>query len=220
MDTFFEFPHEQNKQSSKILEQPIDTNYESFNVQQYRSSVPSENKQFNDSKEEFDAVVKASKDMDDRLKIYLEQNEGAVRKIFPSKMQKLVAQKERLMVGSALDFRLGLLKLGNEFRLEAMRDRYDTYLKAYKGENRLQLTKFMIGKVNELYRVVKTEEIAGIRELEEMYKNAATINEPSIKSKYIARIGSREDKYLNVIEKLMSHFEAILDENLSRPSFN
>lgn len=217
-DSFYEFTHEQQARGNIVNEAgSFEETQEATIGHPHTSHVPSDGKQFKESKEEFDSLIKTTQDMGDaRLKFYLEQNEGAVRRIFPTKMQKLIAQKERMMVGSAMDFRLSLLKLGNEFRLEAMRDRYDAYLKAYKGENRLQLTKFMIAKVNELYRVVKTEEIQGIREIEEMYRNAQTIHVPTMKEKYIARVQSREDKYLNVIEKLITHFENIIDEHLSR----
>jgi hypothetical protein len=224
MDKFFQFPHEKVSQGREA-----DFNdYETMSVQQSSSytpstpsnfsSAPSEYKQFNESRDEFDKVVRSSQDMDERLKVHLERNESLINRVFPSKMQKLVSQKDRLMVGTALDFRLNLLKMNNEFRLEATRDRLDAYLKAYKAENRLQLTKFMIAKVNELYSVVKQEEMFGIREIEQMHHQAQTITVSSMRAKYIQRVEAREEGYLNVIHQLITHFENIINEHLTKRS--
>ena len=215
-DKFFDFDQENiTPQSSNLLPhsngaiQPIPT--QSLSIGKPNTS----NEDINQTaKAEFDAVMQTAKSVDARLAILLAQNEGTVRRVFPTKMQKLISEKERLMAGTALDFRLNLLKLGNQFQLEALRDKYDVYLKCYKGQNRLLLTQFMIQKLKELYRTVKQEEMEAFRELEGMYMNAAQLSIPTMKKNYIQRIQGREVRLMETIEKLLVKFESIIDENL------
>lgn len=216
-DKFFEFEetHQPVSSSSPIV-LPGTNSTEIQSAPQHVVSKYSGNEEaIEKAKHEFDDVVSNAKAVDTRLAELLVQNKNAVQNWFPSKMQKLIAEKERLMVGTAMDFRNNLLKLGNQFRLEAMRDKYDVFLKCYKGQNRLILTQFMIQKLKELHRVVKVEEMGAFRELEEMYQNAATLQVTTMREKYVARIQGREDRLMDNIEKLIVRFESIIDENLT-----
>lgn len=219
-DKFFEF-EDANTQPNSPTPTIINTdNYQDAQILKQQSGYQMHKSTGNEealekAKHEFDDVVTNAKMVDARLAELLVQNKNAVQAFFPNKMQKVIAEKERLMVGTAMDFRINLLKLGNQFRLEAMRDKYDVYLKCYKGQNRLILTQFMIQKLKEVHRVVKNEEMGAFKELEEMYDNAATLRVPSMREKYISRIKGREDRLMDNIEKLIMRFESILDENLT-----
>lgn len=218
-DKFFAFDFENEKQPERVAipedlgstNKAVSTNTHQGHLQYDAGGKNVEQKANN----EFDIVMSNAKAVDVRLAELLAQNQGTVRTFFPSKMQRLINEKERLMVGTAMDFRINLLKLGNQFRLEAMRDRYDVYLKCYKGQNRLELTQFMMKKITELHRTVKVEEMAGFRELEEMYDIAATLRISSMRENQVKRIQAREHKFMDSIEKLITHYQNIIDENLT-----
>lgn len=218
-DKFFEFEQETPNTTTHTIV-PAESNHKAVPMAvSNQSLIVGSNKNPNDqtiqnATNEFDAVMQTAKNVDNRLASLLAQNEGAVRRIFPNKMERLISEKERLMVGTALDFRLNLLKLGNQFQLEALRDKYDVYLKCYKGQNRLLLTQFMIQKLKELYRTVKHEEMEAFRELEGMYVNASTLQITSMREEYVRHIQGREVRLMGTIEKLLVKFESIIDENL------
>lgn len=214
-DKFFDFePEEQTQTPFETTVPPQVTMQRQSLGQSLSFSPPNDNEALQKAQHEFDDVIQTSKGVDNRLTELLTQNQGLIKSIFPGKMQRLIAEKERLMVGSALDFRLNLLKLGNQFRLEAMRDKYDVYLKCYKGENRLLLTQFMMKKLREVQSVVRQEEIGAFRELEEMYAQAQTLVIPSMRESYILQIQDRQNRLMSAIKKLLVRFESIIDENL------
>ncbi len=165
---------------------------------------------------EFDDVIRNNGEVEDHLKRLLSRHQTLVLRLFPGKMQRLINQKERLLIGEALEFRIRLLKLSNEVKMEAMRDKYDTYLKAYKGQNRLLLTECLMQQLVQLQRTVRLREMDGFNELSAMYRNASQIPGENRQRLYIAQVEQREMRFMKAIDNLMIHFENVINENLRR----
>lgn len=172
--------------------------------------------QYKAAQAEFDDVIMNSRNVDEHLKGLLTRHQTTVMRVFPGKMQRLINSKERILVSEAMDFRITLLKLANEFRMEAMRDKYDCYLKAYKGQNRQMLTEILLRYVRQLYTSVRREEQATFLELNQMYAFANTFEEAKRRENYINRVVMRENRFLDLIDRQMIRFEAVIDEDLRR----
>ena len=229
-DTFFSLDHEKHSIGTQPPAQPVMDPWETpqsqptgFSQQgplrppfaQSSQSV-AQQEQYETAKQEFDDVVTNNRAVDQRTKALLARHQSMIMKLFPGKMQRLINEKDRLLVGEALDCRVRLLKLANEVRLEAMRDKYDCFLKAYKGHNRLMLTQIMMKYLVELQRTVREEEMKGFEQITVMYQNAATIPGQERQQAYIGQIRQREMNFMQMIARLMGSFESLIDENLPR----
>lgn len=161
-----------------------------------------------------DLATANDREVNERTNQWLEANRGLVMRIFPGKTQRLILEKERLMVGTMLEFRLNLLRLSTQFKMEATRDRYDAALKGLKAQNRVEMIKFLISKFNELNQAVREGQLVGMQQINAMYHDAMVNERPDSRANLLQRARQREDRYLDVMDKLVDSFESILDEHL------
>jgi len=167
--------------------------------------------------ENFDLMIRNAQNIDSRTKFLLEQERPLIRKIFPNKMDKLIAALERNTVQEALQFRLFLYKLNTQFMLEGMREKYNTALKMIKAEYRSQVAVFMMSKLESLSNDVKNRQytfIQIVREKNQFLKTMADI--PSTAERYALQIEREQDRYFNFLEQLVINFENILNEELRK----
>src|SRR5712671_6661572 len=71
--------------------------------------------------ENFDLLIRNAQNVDARTTMLAQENKSLIRRLFPTKMDKLIAELERNTVQEALQFRLNLYKLNTQFMLEGMR---------------------------------------------------------------------------------------------------
>lgn len=167
--------------------------------------------------ENFDLMIRNAQNIDNRTKLLMEQNKPLLRKIFPNKMDKLIAEMERNTVQEALQFRLNLYKLNTQFMLEGMREKYDAALKMIKAEYRSQVAAFMMSKLEGLSKDVQNRQytfIQMVREKNQFLKTMADI--PSTADRYAVQIEREQDRYFNFLEQLVMNFENIIREELKK----
>jgi len=177
-----------------------------------------ENKvQVEKANENFDLMIRNAQSIDARTKMLMEENKPLLRKIFPNKMDKLIAEMERNTVQESMQFRLNLYKLNTQFMLEGMREKYDAALKMIKAEYRSQVAAFMMSKLEGLSKDVQNRQytfIQMVREKNQFLKTMADI--PSTAQRYAAQIEREQDRYFNFLEQLVINFENIIREELRK----
>ena len=167
--------------------------------------------------ENFDLMIRNAQHIDARTKLLMEQNRPLLRKIFPNKMDKLIAEMERNTIQEGLQFRLNLYKLNTQFMLEGMREKYDAALKMIKAEYRSQVAEFMMSKLEGISKDVQNRQytfIQMIREKNQFLRTMADI--PSTAERYAVQIEREQDRYFNFLEQLMMNFENIIREELRK----
>jgi hypothetical protein len=165
----------------------------------------------------FDLMIRNAQNVDTRTKLLMEENKPLLRKIFPNKMDKLIAEMERNTVQEAMQFRLNLYKLNTQFMLEGMREKYDAVLKMIKSEYRSQVASFMMSKLEGLSKDVQYRQIAFIqlvREKNQFLKTMADM--PSTAVRFAEQIEREQDRYFNFLEQLVINFENIIREELKK----
>ena len=177
-----------------------------------------ENKvQVEKANENFDLMIRNAQSIDARTKMLMEENKPLLRKIFPNKMDKLIAEMERNTVQESMQFRLNLYKLNTQFMLEGMREKYDAALKMIKAEYRSQVAAFMMSKLEGLSKDVQNRQytfIQMVREKNQFLKTMADI--PSTAQRYAAQIEREQDRYFNFLEQRVINFENIIREELRK----
>ena len=177
-----------------------------------------ENKvQVEKANENFDLMIRNAQSIDARTKMLMDENKPLLRKIFPNKMDKLIAEMERNTVQESMQFRLNLYKLNTQFMLEGMREKYDAALKMIKAEYRSQVAAFMMSKLEGLSKDVQNRQytfIQMVREKNQFLKTMADI--PSTAQRYAAQIEREQDRYFNFLEQLVINFENIIREELRK----
>lgn len=167
--------------------------------------------------EKFDLMIRNAQHIDNRTKILLEENKPLLRKIFPSKMDKLIAEMERNTIQEAFQFRLNLYKLNTQFMLEGMREKYDAALKMIKSEYRAQVAAFMMSNLEELSKDVQNRQYSFIQMIREKSLYLKTMGDiPSTAERYKAQIEREQDRYFNFLEQLVINFENIIREELKK----
>ena len=167
--------------------------------------------------ENFDLMISNAQHIDSRTRLLMEENKPLLRKIFPNKMDKLIAEMERNTVQEALQFRLNLYKLNTQFMLEGMREKYDAALKMIKAEYRSQVAAFMMSKLEGLSKDVQLRQytfIGMVREKSQFLKTMSDI--PSTAERYAVQIEREQDRYFNFLEQLVMNFENIIRDELKK----
>lgn len=181
-------------------------------------SVPDEIKMpAHDTDKNLDLLIRNAGEIDERTKDLLIANRNLIQKLFPTKMDKMVLEMQQNTIQSAMEFRLNLYKMSTQFRLEALREKYNAALMTIRGEYRVQVSKFMMAKLRELHIAVDKEERLFIEFAKSKYDHAKLqIGYPSIQSLYITNINEQSLGYMNFLQRQIANFESIIDEQIER----
>lgn len=193
-------------------------NYVPQNAAHVNAMKDKQNKvQVEKADENFDLMIRNAQHIDNKTKLLMEENKPLLRKIFPTKMDRVIAEMEQNIVKEALQFRLNLYKLNTQFMLEGMREKYDAALKMIKAEYRSQVAAFMMSKLEELSKDVQMRQytfIGMIREKSQFMKTMSDI--PLTAERYAVQIEREQDRYFNFLEQLVVNFENIINEELRK----
>lgn len=165
----------------------------------------------------FDLMIRNAQRVDSRTMELLQENKPLLRRIFPNKMDKVIAEMEKNTIQESLQFQLNLYKLNTQFMLEGMREKYDAALKMIKAEYRSQVASFMMSKLEGLSKDVQNRQytfIGMIREKNQFLKTLGDI--PTTAERYAVQIEREQDRYFNFLEQLVINFENIIREELRK----
>jgi len=165
--------------------------------------------------ENFDMMIRNAQYIDTRTKMLMEESKPLLRRLFPNKMDKLIAVMERNTIQEAMQFKLNLYKLNTQFMLEGMREKYDAALKMIKAEYRSQVAAFMMSKLEGVSKDVQNRQYTFIQMVREKNQFLKTMSDlPSTAERYAAQIEREQDRYFNFLEQLVMNFENIIREEL------
>lgn len=167
--------------------------------------------------ENFDLMIQNANHVDQRTKALMTRNKPLISKIFPNKMDKLLAEMEHNTIQESLQFRLNLYKLNTQFILEGLREKYDAGLKMIKSEYRSQLAGFMTSKLEAITKDVRDRQFSFIQIIREKNQFLLTMSDiPSTAARYSEQIEREQDRYFNFLEQLVINFENIISEELKK----
>jgi hypothetical protein len=170
-----------------------------------------------DTDKNLDLLIRNAGEIDDRTKDLLVKNRPLIQRLFPSKMDRMVMEMQRNTVQNAMEFRLNLYKMSTQFRLEALREKYNAALMTIRGEYRVRVSEFMMGKLEELHTVVDVKERAFIEFAKRKYDNAQLQSGyPSLQALYLRNIDEQSQGYLVFLQRQITNFENIIDEQIER----
>jgi len=167
--------------------------------------------------EHFDLMIRNAHNVDAKTKALMEENKPLLRKLFPNKMDKLIAELERNTVQEGMQFRLNLYRLNTQFMLEGMREKYDAALKMIKAEYRSQVAVFMMSKLEGLSKDVQNRQYTFIQMVREKNQFLKTMGDiPATAERYALQLEREQDRYFNFLEQLVMNFENIIREELRK----
>ncbi|WP_316762371.1 hypothetical protein [Pedobacter aquatilis] len=164
-----------------------------------------------------DLLLRNAEEIDSRTKDLLIANQTTVSRLFPNKMDKLVEEMRRNTVHSAMEFRLNLYKMSTTFRIEALREKYNSSLSLIRAHFRHQVSEFMMGKLMDLNRTVDQKQVEFLKIMMGKYDMADKCGAyPKLQLTYQNQIDSELDGYLNFLRRQIASFESIMDEQIQK----
>lgn len=170
-----------------------------------------------DTDKNLDLLIRNSAEIDDRTKDLLLVNKTLIQKLFPGKMDKMVSEMQRNTIQTAMDFRLNLYKMSTQFRLEALREKYNAALMTIRGQYREQVSDFMMSKLEELHIKVDVKQRSFIEFAKAKYDYAKKQGGyPTLQEIYLKNIHEESLGYLTFLHRQIKNFESIIDEQIER----
>lgn len=162
-----------------------------------------------------DLLLRNADEIDAKTKDLLIRNRTLVQALFPSKMDKLVHVMQTNTVQAAMDFRLNLYKLSVSFRLEALREKYNAALMTIRAMYREQVSDFMMNKLLELHQKVDQKQRSFIELAKSKYQYAAQQRDfPEIQTVYYNHITAEFNSFMIFLNRQVTSFESIIDEQI------
>jgi hypothetical protein len=170
-----------------------------------------------DTDKNLDLLIRNAAEVDDRTKDLLIKNRTLIQQLFPSKIDKMIIEMQRNTIQTAMEFRLNLYKMSTQFRLEALREKYNAALMTIRGHYREQVSEFMMGKLEELHTKVDVKQRSFIEFAKAKYDYAKLQSGyPSLQTLYLNNINEESIGYLNFLHRQITNFESIIDEQIER----
>jgi hypothetical protein len=164
-----------------------------------------------------DLMIRNAGEIDERTKDLLLVNKTLIQQLFPSKMDKMVMAMQRNTIQTAMEFRLNLYKMSTQFRLEALREKYNAALMTIRGYYREQVSEFMMGKLEELHIKVDAKQRSFIEFAKAKYDNAKLQSGyPTLQALYLKSINEESIGYMTFLHRQIQNFESIIDEQIKR----
>lgn len=139
-----------------------------------------------------------------------------IRQIFPGKMSRLIREGKLKEAKTELDFANSKLKLQVQWKLNAIQEKYETWLRVIKVNYREQFYCFVTNKVKSLQDTIFDRE-AEFFDL--MRKRYALIEKnkdlPSVVESYLSKIEREQEAYFAWLEFIMEDFQNIVKEKIT-----
>jgi len=173
--------------------------------------------QTHETDKNLDLLLRNAAEVDDKTKDLLIKNRTLIQQLFPSKMDKMVMEMQRNTIQNAMEFRLNLYKMSTQFRLEALREKYNAALMTIRGHYREQVSEFMMGKLEELHQKVDIKQRSFIEFAKAKYDYAKQQGGyPTLQQLYLNNIEEESKGYLTFLHRQIKNFESIIDEQIER----
>jgi hypothetical protein len=156
-----------------------------------------------------------AQEIDPETRRLMLENRTLLRQLFPNKTDKLIDQMKHNMIRSSSEFRLNLYKLNADFWLDNAREHMNSAMKMTKAEYRERVSAFMMLKLEQLAREVKTRQFNFIEMAKEKMDYARSLSGyPDIQRGYLMIIQTEQQEYLEFLQRLIRQFQSIVDEEI------
>lgn len=166
---------------------------------------------------EFDDVLLQNHEIiSERVRGYYQNKLGLIARLFPGKLQKMISVGKLNEAQTELEFTNGLLRLSVQFKLDAIEEKYQTWLRVIKVNYREQFYGFVTSKVKALQETIYERE-AEFFDL--MRKRYALIERnkdmPAMVERYRNKIEKEQETYFDWLECIMDGFQNIVNEKIN-----
>jgi hypothetical protein len=166
---------------------------------------------------DLDGLAKNQDEIDHFYSENLDKNWTILDKWTNRSMYNKVQEVKGELFKTSAHYRLAFYKTMLDTRLEYMNEKCNAGLKMVKGHYRLQVSSFLMSKMEQLAFEVKDRQIAFMEMMKEKYAYAETLTAyPSMQQRYISSIFEEESKYLKFLDGLLDKFQSIVDEELKK----
>ncbi len=165
---------------------------------------------------EFDDVLQQNHGViSERVRGYYQKKSGLIARLFPGKLQKLMNEGKLNEARTELEFTTDLLRLSVQFKLDAMEEKYQTWLRVIKVNYREQFSGFVTSKVRTLQETMLERETEFFNLMRKRYALIEKNKDmPGMVELYRNKIEKEQETYFNWLECIMDDFQNIVKEKI------
>ncbi|MEZ4529134.1 MAG: hypothetical protein R2941_24745 [Desulfobacterales bacterium] len=146
--------------------------------------------------------------------VYVNKNKSFLKKLFPDRNQRELAEHELRLSQTEFQFRENALRIARNAQLQAIEEMYNDYLVRGKVPIRRERAAFVAEQRNILE--THLQNLSEEFEISMMisYKKAEQISIPSMKDRKLEMLDNTITDYYDLIRQLKENFRQILDESV------
>lgn len=138
-------------------------------------------------------------------------------KVMNRSMYKQVLEVKQNLFKESAGYRLKFYKTMLDTRLEYLNEHCNAILKMIKGHYRLQVSNFLMAKMEELSFNVRDRQFAFLEMMKGKYAYSESLkNFPTMQQHYLTSIFHEEENYLQFLDGLLDKFQNIVNEELRK----
>ena len=163
-----------------------------------------------------DVLLRNHEIISERVKGYYEKKAGLIARFFPGHFQKMINERKSQEAKTELEFTNDLLKLGVQFKLDAIEEKFQTWLRVIKVNYREQFYGFVTSKVKALQETIFDRENEFFNLMRKRYELIEKNKDmPSIVDSYLRKIEKEQETYFEWLEYIMADFQNIVQEKIN-----
>lgn len=151
---------------------------------------------------------------DDNTTIIIDKRRAFLQRLFPTKLQQALNNSELIQAKTELEFREKALKIAKESQLHAIKETYNNFLVIGKTTIRKDRAVFFAEQLHELEVEINKINNKSYQGIEEQYAKLDRISRPFLRELEEKRIEESAGRFKDTIDKLLSDFINILDEEV------
>ena len=163
-----------------------------------------------------DVLLQNHENISERVTSYYEEKKGVIARLFPGQFQKMINAEKLQEAKTELEFSNDLLRLSVQFKLDAIEEKFQTWLRVIKVNYREQFYGFVTGKVQSLKETIFERENEFFNLMRKRYDLIEKNKDmPSIVDSYRRKIEKEQETYFEWLEYIMTDFQNIVQEKIN-----
>jgi hypothetical protein len=197
---------------------PHDSGLEQFHTGSIRRAEDgSANEQVAKGAHEVDILIANSNTINSHTRELLLQHKPLLHRLFPGKMDRMLAAMERQEVKSAMEFRAHLYSIAVQYQIESVTEVYNAKLTLLKLYGQNQVITFTLGQLLELKTQVDCRQRIFMELIRGKYAYLATVHDmPLLAKRYEKEIEDEFDAFFTFVKGQAAKFEQKANETLRK----
>jgi hypothetical protein len=163
------------------------------------------------------SLQESHKRIDDSHQADLTKDWGLVEQLTNRSMYKAVQANRKELFNASAEYKIKFYRTVLDGRLEALSEKTNSGLMMIKAHYRQQVASFMMSKMDDLGKEVKSRQSEFLTMMMEKHDDVARLeNYPPLKKQYVNSILAEGERYMNFLDRLVLRFENIIDEQLQK----